>query len=131
MKPFLIFIIFLSSFVSCMAQKAKPSVEAESVELSDTWTEDHMEDLLFVTKGLKDFKGYMALTISKAGDLDVLSIEDGTPGNPGPSAKEVCNQRGDVAFAKCVGKWLQEHPGQCLRVWIDSRGNHADDDCTR
>lgn len=90
------------------------------------WTESNIKELAFVIDNITKFDGSITMKISAEGNLSVVSIDDG-PGNP--TALIVCNQSGNVAFARCVGNYLEAHPGECLKVWHDDSGNHADNEC--
>lgn len=117
-------LFFVLCWTVCLA-----SCNAQEKNLSkvDLMSKEDLNDVEFVVENLGDFKGSITLVLTESG-VDAISINDDIP----PTRSEiVCDQSGNVKFAKCVGKWLANNPGKCLKVWHDDDGNHADDDCTR
>ena len=117
-----IMILFLSIFLytACSGQ---------SQRRGDDSSNQHLTELLTVVDNLSEYDGTATLEVASNGELRVISFNDGYPSGSNLT-EEVCNQSGNIKFAKCVGNWLAEHPGKCLTVWHDANGNHADDECT-
>lgn len=120
---FLSLILFLLVFSSnCHAQNAKTNRGFDY--------KGSVDDITYLVENLEmdKSKAVVTIAVNSFGTINVISIED--DGTPPPQEIRICEGKGNIGFAKCVGNWLKDNPGKCLAVWHDDAGNHADTDCT-
>lgn len=138
-----VFLIAILSFalVSCSSddesmnettnqQKSKSQTETEQAKLEEgslasMSDEDFVEALfdLFLEYG---YEGALSISFDGNGNL----IHDYDPDFEGEPGAIVCEGKG-ASFAYCVKDWLEDHPGECLKITYHENSDTftADDDC--